>query len=114
MVVRTKVRVTEVACGFREPAQVIERALLACERDQRKMYTELHVSLEVRGAYSSLNPRKPRLGQRSSPRPGSGNIAERWPWATRALVDPVKAPVSRAAFSCFGATLRSSRLAVAR
>ena len=44
MVVRAEVRVTEIACGLREREQIIERALLACERDQRKVYTELHVS----------------------------------------------------------------------
>jgi hypothetical protein len=31
MVVRTEVRVTEIARGFRECDQIIERTLLACE-----------------------------------------------------------------------------------
>ena len=43
MVVRAEVRVTEIACGFREREQIIERALLARERDQRKVYTEVHL-----------------------------------------------------------------------
>ena len=44
MVVRAEVRVPEIACRFREREQISERALLARERDQRKVYTELHVS----------------------------------------------------------------------
>lgn len=42
MVVRTEVRVTQIAGGFREGDQIIQRALFACERDQRKVYAELH------------------------------------------------------------------------
>ena len=57
MVVRAEVRVTEIACGFREREQIIERALLACERDQRKVYTELHVSTSVQ----DVTPRSPPL-----------------------------------------------------
>ena len=48
MVVRAEVRVTEIACGFREREQIVQRALLACERDQRKVDTELHVSPSAR------------------------------------------------------------------
>ena len=42
MVVRAEVCVTEIARRFREREQVVERALLAHERDQRKVDTELH------------------------------------------------------------------------
>jgi hypothetical protein len=48
MVVRTEMRVTEIRCGLGERDQVVERARLARERDQRKMDAELH-----------LNPRAP-------------------------------------------------------
>src|ERR1700733_2165592 len=43
MVIRTKVRVTEIPRGLGEHEQIVERALLACERDQRKMDAELHL-----------------------------------------------------------------------
>ena len=44
MVIRAEVRVTEIASGLREREQIIERALLACDRGQRKVYTKLHFS----------------------------------------------------------------------
>ena len=44
MVVRAEVCVTEIVRRFRERDQVVERALLAHERDERKVYTELHLS----------------------------------------------------------------------
>jgi hypothetical protein len=43
MIVRAEVRVTEIAGRAREREQVIERAFLACDRDQRQVYTELHL-----------------------------------------------------------------------
>jgi hypothetical protein len=43
MVVRAEVRVAEIACRFRERQQIVERLSLACDRDQRKVNTELHV-----------------------------------------------------------------------
>src|ERR1700683_950199 len=43
MIIRTKVRVTEISRGLGKNEQIVERAPLACERDQRKMNTELHL-----------------------------------------------------------------------
>jgi hypothetical protein len=45
MVVRAEVCVAEIACGFRECEQIIERAMLAGNRDQRKVHTEFHGGL---------------------------------------------------------------------
>jgi hypothetical protein len=42
MVVHAQVRVAQIACGFREREQIVERASLALERDQWKVYTEFH------------------------------------------------------------------------
>jgi hypothetical protein len=44
MVVHAEVCVTEIVRSFRDREQIIERALLAYERDQRKVYAELHLS----------------------------------------------------------------------
>ena len=46
MVVHAKVRVTELVRSFREREQIIQRALLVSERDERKMGAEFHLSHE--------------------------------------------------------------------
>ena len=42
MVVRAEVRVAEIAGGIREREQIVERALLALERDQWEVDAEFH------------------------------------------------------------------------
>ena len=44
MVVHAKVGVAEIAGRLREREQIVQRALLALERDQREVDTEFHAA----------------------------------------------------------------------